>query len=230
MKLVTWNCCGGFSRKLDALRSLEPDIAVIQEVLERDLDNLPLGTHAVWLGPQGKKGLAVIGFNGWRIERAGECAERWFLPVRGSKDDQEFDVIGVYVAAVDGYVAPSLRALEELGPILARANCIVAGDFNANAIWDKRAGTGRRFSDLVSRFSTAGLESAWHRAMGEAYGAERQPTIFHMWSPEKPYHIDYIFGSEPLLARMTSIEIGTYADWTAKKLSDHVPLSAVFTF
>ena len=38
------------------------------------------------------------------------------------------------------------------------------------------------------------------------------------------YHIDYIFGSQDVVASARSFEVGTFEDWVGNKLSDHVPL------
>ena len=59
-------------RKLDALRSLAPDVAVLSEcarpeiVVER-AGLATLGADGVWIGDNRHKGLAVLGFNGYRL-------------------------------------------------------------------------------------------------------------------------------------------------------------------
>src|SRR5882757_5016921 len=68
MRLIAWNCAMGFDRKLEALRSLRPDIAVLSEVscpeiLRRktpELCQFPM----VWIGDNANKGLSVVSFCG----------------------------------------------------------------------------------------------------------------------------------------------------------------------
>ena len=63
MRLVAWNCNMALHRKLDALRRLRPDVAVVSEcakpqvVAERaGVENL--GADSVWIGRNQHKGLA----------------------------------------------------------------------------------------------------------------------------------------------------------------------------
>lgn len=124
-----------------------------------------------------------------------------------------------------GYVAPGIRALESLSDFIDRPAAVVAGDFNANVIWGKRSGKGRRFADILKLTEDKGLASAWHHANRESHGSETRAPIFHMWSEAKPYHVDYAFVSSDLLPSVASVSLGAYADWVAPRISDHVPMS-----
>ena len=71
MRLVTWNCNMALHRKLEALRSLAPDVAVLCECARPDIvaeraGLASLGADSVWIGTNDHKGLAVLGFNGYR--------------------------------------------------------------------------------------------------------------------------------------------------------------------
>ena len=75
MRLVAWNCNMALHRKFDALRRLEPDIAVIAECAapERLLarGELPgVNGDPVWIGENRHKGLAVFAFNNYAVRLA----------------------------------------------------------------------------------------------------------------------------------------------------------------
>ncbi len=63
MKLVTWDCNGGFisKEKNKALFALDPDIAVVQECSKRDAETVAGETYrALWFGNQKQsRGLAI---------------------------------------------------------------------------------------------------------------------------------------------------------------------------
>ena len=69
MRLVAWNCNMALHRKLAALLTLRPDVAVLSECAspERLAERLgagALGCEPVWIGANRDKGLAVLAFNG----------------------------------------------------------------------------------------------------------------------------------------------------------------------
>jgi hypothetical protein len=64
MRLVTWNANGGVHHKLDALRSLEPDVAVVPECANPHSATAAAVYRAAisfaWAGAAPNKGLAVL--------------------------------------------------------------------------------------------------------------------------------------------------------------------------
>ena len=50
----------------------------------------------------------------------------------------------------------------------------------------------------------------------------RSPTYYHRKANSKPFHIDYCFLPESWSSRISSVDVGTYADW---QTSDHRPLT-----
>jgi hypothetical protein len=65
MRLVTWNCCrGAYDVKLSRLRSLQPDLAVLQECRR------PPGTEAsaVWFGSNARQGIAIVARPPFRLD------------------------------------------------------------------------------------------------------------------------------------------------------------------
>src|SRR3974390_2292005 len=102
MRLVAWNCAMGFGRKLNELRRLRPDIAVLSEVAcpERlrkttpELREFPI----IWVGDKNpNKGLAVISFSGGELalDVSYRKANQFIAPVRvcGSK---RFNLLAVW--------------------------------------------------------------------------------------------------------------------------------------
>ena len=71
-----------------------------------------------------------------------------------------------------------------------------------------------------------GLVSVYHEQRGERQGEETIPTIY--WRDRKrdgpTYHIDYIFLPRSWLPAVNDFSIGSFDDWCATGLSDHVPL------
>jgi hypothetical protein len=72
-------------------------------------------TSTVWTGDRGAKGLAIVGFKGWRIASCETLiSEQWFLPAIAERGAAKVQIVGVWVKPADGYVAPTLRALQTL--------------------------------------------------------------------------------------------------------------------
>ena len=237
MRLVAWNCNGGYHRKAAALMALCPDVAVISECAQpqllaaRGLDGIDRG-NCVWIGENPNKGLAVFAFNGHRVR----LAEPWhptfrhIAPVRVT-GRAEAHLLAVWAQNASGGITrkrqlgPLRRALTRYRGFLTARPALLAGDFNNNPFWD-RPGWRMNHMAMVRQARALGLESAYHALTGEAGGAERQPT--HYWRDRRKdgptYHIDYVFAPPAALATATRFEVGSFEDWCGNGLSDHVPL------
>lgn len=235
MRLVAWNCNGGFHRKAAALAALEPDIAVISECAQAHLleaRGLAVDRRRfLWVGTNANKGLAVLAFRGWHLS----LDESWkpnlhhIAPV-WLEGPARLALLAVWAQNASGGVTrkrqlgPLRRALSHYRRFLGAAPAILAGDFNNNRFWD-RPGWGMNHMATVAKARALGLESAWHHLTGEAEGAESVPT--HYWRDRRKdgptYHIDYVF-APPSLMTGARIEIGTFEDWCGNGLSDHVPV------
>ncbi len=225
MRLVVWNCAGGFARKLTPLMRLKPDVAVIQECARSSLDDPRLRADQVsWRGPEQGRGLAIIAFGSWTVEPVGiRVADRWFLTALVRSAGLELRVCAVWVKPAEDYLAPTLRTLDACATFLSRGAAVVAGDFNHNVSLDK-PGRRRRFRDVVEHLGRLGLASAWHRHHEQAHGSETSPTLYFRRAPDRGFHIDYAFMPQQPDWRPRSATLGTYQDWVATGLSDHVPL------
>jgi endonuclease/exonuclease/phosphatase (EEP) superfamily protein YafD len=237
MRLVAWNCNMALHRKCDALLSLDPDVAVISECAEPErLRRLSksdwLDAEPVWIGRSETKGLAVLGFNGYRVRLATARPPelRYVAPVR-VRGPTDFNLLAVWAQNASAGVTrkhqhgPLRRALRRYRAFLSDGPTVIAGDFNSNSIWD-RPGWRNNHSALVERLRAMGLVSAYHAVTGEAQGRETTPTLY--WRDRRrdgpTYHIDYIFVPEVWRASLREVSVGGFEDWCGSGLSDHVPV------
>jgi exodeoxyribonuclease-3 len=235
MRLVAWNCAMALHRKFEALRALNPDVAIIAECAEpgrlaERLDLSPLSGDPVWIGENPNKGLAVFAFNGHRIALAPvyRLRLRYLAPVR-VEGPFRFSLLAVWAQNFSAGIrrkhqpGPLRLALTRYRDFLADGPSVIAGDFNNNVIWDK-PGWRMNHGSALDRLAEGGLVSAYHTHRGEAPGEETTPT--HYWRDRRKdgptYHIDYVFLPRLWLGGLRAVEIGSFEAWGG--LSDHVPV------
>jgi hypothetical protein len=223
MRLVAWNCCSGpLARKLAALESLAPDIAVIPEC-----PRLPAsrGGATFWTGSNPHKGLGVVTRPPWRIRRATRRRDlpRYVEPLLVS-GPESFILWAVWACNVgaDRYVRGMHRIVDSSRRLFGTAPSVMLGDFNSNTIWDHEHPADRTHSALVAKLGDLGLASSYHAHYGEAQGAESRPTFFEYRHEHRPYHIDYCFLPSAWAGRIASVSVGAHAEWA--KQSDHMPI------
>jgi exodeoxyribonuclease-3 len=237
MRLVAWNCNMALHRKFEALRRLEPDIAVICECAEpvRLLargELKGLSGDPVWIGRNPHKGLAIFAFNGYavRLLEGFHATLRYIAPVRVT-GPSECNLLAAWAQNASAGMTrklqsgPLRRALTKYKSFLHGQPAIVAGDLNNNVIWH-RPGWRMNHGTAVAILESYGLVSAYHALRGEAQGRESAPTLY--WrdrSKDGPtYHIDYVFLPERWLRHVREFTIGSFEDWCGSGLSDHVPV------
>ncbi len=219
MRIVSWNCNGAFARKLPALEGFNADLLVVQEASERDI--LALDSPAThWVG-KGHRGLAVIGQNGvtFRVDPSWDPSLPWFTPVHVG----DLRILAVWASVLTTsrrYVRLIHEALDVYEGFLDHPHAMIIGDLNSNTVFDVKH-RGRSHTDLVNRLSTMGFTSVWHHQRLEAHGEESRPTFYMYRRPERTWHLDYAFVSEPLLPG-ASLSLGAPDAWLS--LSDHLPL------
>lgn len=242
MRLVVWNLCGATDRKWPHLEALRPDIAVLPEAARQPKalsrgDTLfgDVPPHWHWVGVNPAKGLAVATFGRPSGVVTTVATGRWSVAVRAGK----LVVLGVWSCpsqtGAAGYTAEVVRAIDTHERVLrGAAGVVVAGDFNVDG---KVAG----WRKIQPRLAALGLVSAYHHYTGEGFGLESAPTYFHQRKSTAPFHIDFCFLSEHLLGQVSEqglrqvsgqvleqsfqhVSLGSFDDWVATGVSDHVPL------
>ena len=236
MKIVTWNCQCAYRKKMATIAHYAPDIAVIQECesperLSRQHDGV-LPADPVWFGAIPFKGLGVFSYTGLKFElyEGYDPSIQYCVPlrVRGS-GRADFNLIAVWAQSHRNrqlaYVGQVYLAVEHYAGFMAETDTLVLGDFNSNQIWDRTPRVGNH-SDVVARLAAHGLVSVYHDHYRELHGAETRPTYYQYRHESMPYHLDYCFAPADWVARLTSLTVGSYAEWS--KLSDHCPIFAEF--
>jgi endonuclease/exonuclease/phosphatase family metal-dependent hydrolase len=102
---------------------------------------------------------------------------------------------------------------------------VIAGDFNSNTIWDEWDRWWNH-TDVVNELKENGIHSLYHEFNGEMQGKESIPTLYFQRKLDRPYHIDYVFGSKVFLDGLKNIEIGQVGKWLS--MSDHMPIVVEF--
>jgi hypothetical protein len=235
MRIVAWNCGGGFHRKVAALLALAPDLAIIAECADPKIvalkapDFRPSG--ALWVGAAGKKGLGVVSFGAARLRRGPRLDPAITYAIAAQViGPRPLNLLALW--ATHGKRAyrraepgPGLAAIRASAGFLGKRAAIVAGDLNNHIRWD-RPGKAGNHANLVGELAALGLVSAYHAFHDLPQGGERHPTLYWRDRVETglTYHIDYAFLCPATLQRLTGIAIGGFAEWVGSGLSDHVPL------
>ena len=240
LRVVTWNCGGGFAKlgeKARRMQDLGADILVIQEVLENYRDALGPPYESVWEGEAGQKGMLVAAKPPWRLEcvhRSTPALHLLLVEARTEAEAERISIICVWALKDPTrknpeYVHILRDGLDQLLPLARTANMIVTGDFNASPKIDPKLSSKAHFGWIAARLHANGLRSLWHEKHGEEFGRELSPTHYHGWRQERPFHIDYMFASRSLKERLRSLTIGSFEEWCiAGRGSDHMPLIADF--
>ena len=109
LRLVVWNCAGGFEPKHTHLSNLRADVAIIPEVRSKDVKHL--APTAAWMGEEGKKGLLVLVRSDWTISPWPldlPAATRHFLAATiRTPDEKAFDLLAVWAKRSEDYVRPT---------------------------------------------------------------------------------------------------------------------------
>lgn len=222
LRLLAWNCCRGpLASKLAAIEELQPDIAVIPECPQ--LPEEPGAT--LWFGTSRRAGLGILAKPPWQITqlRSFITPPPWLRPVRVS-GPVSFILWAVWACPDPHhrYVRGIHRALDLSAHLFEAGPVVMLGDFNSHSFWDHQHPKDRNHSALVGRLHTLGLTSSYHFYRSEPHGSETSPTFFEYRHSHRPYHIDYCFVPTDWTSRISSVTLGTHAEWSRQ--SDHMPL------
>lgn len=230
MRLAAWNCCERFDRNLLHLLELDFDVAVVSECGRFEtpfLDAREL-TSVLKLGVQGPghtTHLGVLARAPWRVDPLPLVAEQpWLLPVRVT-GPVDFTVLAVwalgpsYLEGRPSYACQTARVVRDVIPELD-GPVVLAGDLNAPIA--SAPAEVRRHAENVRQLELAGLVSAYTAARGGADPLS-EPTLYHQWKQDRPFHIDHVFVPRNWTEEMR-VEVGSYEGWVATRRSDHVPV------
>ena len=219
MRIVAWNCCRGpLAKKLDALESLAPDIAILSESPPAPTES----DQVLWI-PSEVSSLGV------QVRAKGEFHLR-FLPRAQLPNcvtpvqvlgPEPFTLLAVWTWPAPTYVKAFTNALDAYAQIVSSGPTVIAGDFNGNPIYDKPRQLAK-WGDAFQRLDELGLVSAYHRANQVAYGSEPAPTHHYLRKPDRPFHIDFCFIPKKWTSRNFAASIISDETWSS--MSDHFPL------
>lgn len=231
MRFIAWNCNERFDRNYLHLRDLAFDVAVVTECgpFEPGLGQVREVSSVLKLAveePRHTKHIGVFAQDPWHVEPLPLVSgQPWLLPVRVT-GPVDFTVLAVWALGPEWldnrltYARQTARVIAEVLPSLA-GPVVLAGDLNA-PIASNPSGT-RQHAGNVDQLAAHGLVSAFIAARGDADPLS-EPTLYHQWRAEQPFHIDHVFIPKEWASGI-ELTVGTYEAWVATKRSDHVPIT-----
>ena len=229
MKIVTWNCNGGFRNKFQKIVELEADIYAIQECENPEQskgDYKQWAENYLWIGGNKHKGLGIFAPSSVKLRRLNWESNglQLFLPINVNS---QFNLVGVWTKYANsptfGYIGQLWKYLALHRDKMAASPTVLCGDLNSNKIWDMWDRWWNH-SDVVRELHDINMVSLYHAVTGEEQGTESAPTFYHHRNLLKPYHIDYAFSSKDICnIQSTTVSVGRHTDWL--EFSDHMPLT-----
>ena len=237
MKIVSWNCKFGFSeQKAIFIKKYNADIYVIQECLEKDLDDLnKYFKYKSFFCDNIEKSKYGIGIFSnvfdFQILPEHNTKYRYIVPYKIFNNENEHIIFSVWTKDKDennksiGYTEQVWKAInyDEYFKYFT-GSIIFIGDFNSNNFWDKKYIEQKKPShyDIINKLNEYGIESAYHKYNNCINGNENDPTLLWQMDKTKKFHIDYCFISKDY--KINDIKIGSIEEWEEYKLSDHCPI------
>lgn len=214
MRIVSWNCAMGFSKKRPLIDALQADVAILPEVSRRDISEIEAPFRA-WVGSNPHKGLGVIARRSYVLHEADGL-----LPWHITFTVDGTNIIGLWAHVRDKdlkYVRVTHEVVDQHAAFLASGPSLLVGDFNSNTVWDS-AHPGLNHSMLVYKLHGLSLRSVHHNAERLAHGAEATKTYFHTKEAalRPPHRLRLPRGAS------ASLLVGSPEDW--QPYSDHMPL------
>ncbi|MCW7471732.1 endonuclease/exonuclease/phosphatase family protein [Leptospira kanakyensis] len=249
MKIVSWNCAGGFRKKFEKIKNLNPDIIIIQECENPNLYKKEFLSFEyksfIWEGESKNKGIGIFTKPNLKLQKLewNHVFEISISEIKSdllkwnSKDLKQFlpfsindniHFIAVWTKGNEnqafGYVGQFWKYILANKNEILNQKPIIIGDFNSNKIWDK-IDRWWNHSEIINILESWNYKSLYHEKFQEEQGKEKNPTFFLQRKREKPYHIDYAF-IQSVKLKKASLELGKFEDWI--EFSDHLPLIIEF--
>jgi len=234
LRIITWNCNGAFRKKFEHLSDYNADIHIIQECENpfetEHMEYKVWAENHLWIGDTKNKGIGIFANKNVELEKLNwtdhfeERKVKHFLPCKVNRD---FNLLAVWTHSNNsptfGYIGQLWKYLQIHKSKFKKS--LILGDFNSNVFWDRS----RRWwnhSDVVRELGEIGIKSLYHKFWNEEQGKETRPTLFLQKNIEKPYHIDYVFGSMEFQNKLKKLVVGDVNKWL--KFSDHLPIICEF--
>jgi endonuclease/exonuclease/phosphatase family metal-dependent hydrolase len=223
LRIVTWNCCGGsLAAQLALLDRFSPDLAFVQECHPAPM--LASEGSVIQRTVTDRKGLALVSpSKRYRLSPPeAESPSRSSCLAARVEGVRPLHVVGIWAQDSRDYAGDVLQSLERYRKVIEAGPVVVLGDFNSGVALTTPPQMTRRHDALTSRMESLGLVSAYHRAYGVPHGSEQHATYYHQRHQSEPWHIDFCFVPRRWADGLTSVEVGTFDDWSAH--SDHRPI------
>ena len=231
MKIVSWNANCKFRDKLNIIDAYGWDILIVQECenpdASKDIEYKKWATNFKWVGDLEYKGLGLFLPKDINAEIIGinPHSNKHFITVQLPNGMQ---ILGVWAHAGSnrsvGYIYQLWEYLKANEKTLDWDNLVIIGDWNSNAIWDKKRKVGNH-SDVCNFLNSKGLSSGYHLDDEIPHGSEPDNTFFMHRNLDKGYHIDYLFAASKFFTSSEKMKIGDPNQWL--KYSDHLPISYI---
>jgi len=230
MRIISWNCQGGYRNKIDKILDLSPDIAVIQEceTLEklRAFCKEKIQLKSFWfVGFYPLRGVGVFFYKDYQIlSMESDISIEFIVPMK-IMNNFEFYLFAIWAMAPMGkdkgksYTYQIEKTITKHEGILRNNLSILIGDYNTPNIEKPVEKTGFM---VVEEFKKLEVFSAYHEYFKKGYGEHNHYTFYQHKKTEFKHMLDYCFASKSIIERISNVEIGKYEDWI--EFSDHCPL------
>lgn len=240
LTLVSWNCAGGVRDKWPKLlERINLDVAILTEcsslptaVLRDPSREVTQVVRRPVADARHAKHIGVFARAPWKVEEVQHSELLpWLVHARvtnGQGKFGAFDVLAVW--GLSSHYAGKLGYAEQTRAVIKRVLAklpteypvVLAGDLNTPIDSNKSDALVHdgnvallRELDLLSAFSAYFLGTP----------AAKKPTHYWRWKQDQAFHIDHVFVPFGWCDRHGfSMGIGTFEDWVAARISDHVPL------
>jgi exonuclease III len=235
MKIVSWNCrCGFTAQKIEAMKSYQSDVLVIQEITQKQYEEVASWKHKDWYGDNveaSDQGIAIFS-NTCQIERFENFDKnlRYVVPYYIIQGDKKLALFAVWTKEIpllyDKNVFETLKSAEYKN--ILEGNSIIIGDFNTGSNTEDNEHK-ERYTNLLSK-----MKNFKNCALGT--DEEYKETFYHD-TMSKFFTNDFCFMSE-LFYKNRKIVINICNKWTDTSggnkrwqgLSDHCPIIVDFDF
>lgn len=227
MKIVSWNCNGGFRKKYTELFNAYPDadLFMVQECENPDFYDsqeykaLFLNGFHVGTPDCPMKGIGIFAPKGNSLRRT-KCQygnSSHMLGYAFFEVDKIYKMLAVWP---HGKYVEEMIDFSRLNEALFTKDLLIMGDTNSCSVFNKHHPKNKNHDVLVALLSDNGLVDAYNYCTGEPEGNESTPTFYLQRKKEKPYHLDRCFIASE---RIISFKVAKNHDnWL--RLSDHIPI------